>query len=170
MIKWLQFYSKTFSNLFPWLKIVAYSFKFHWNLFPRVHYKIPASYIQYIMRIKETMNSRMISHLLPPQVRCNVGCLLWAFWRILLSYNGIQLYHTKVLATAATLTWFCGKSWLLLDGHFLTWILIGRQHSCQPIRIHVTKLLSDKSEFNREPFLVMTTSRLGVTKTISFIL
>ena len=30
-------FQTTFSNTFPWMKIVVFRCKFHWNLLPRVH-------------------------------------------------------------------------------------------------------------------------------------
>ena len=49
---------------------------------------------------------------------------------------------------------------LLLDGHFLTWLLIGWQLCCQPIISHVRKLLLGYSNF--------TTNRVGKTSPVVF--
>ena len=43
---------------------------------------------------------------------------------------------------------------LLVDGHFLTWLLIGWRLCCQPIRSHIRKLLlANLRDFNRETCL-----------------
>ena len=54
------------------------------------------------------------------------------------------------------------KFWisLLVDDHFLTWILIGWQPYCQPIKSHTIKLMSAKSNFNRDSYLVHTVKPL----------